>query len=156
MDKKEAVLLNYLRVNGRVQLTKLSRKTGVPISTLHDRLKKSPNIRKITALLHFGRLGFSAKAYVLVRANRRYRDDLAVYLKEHFHVNNLYKINNGFDYLLECVFKDMRALEDFIEELDTRFKVRSANVHYIIHDMKREGFLADPDRIRDFTCKPAA
>jgi len=154
MDKKEAMLLSYLRHYGRMPLTILSRKTGIPVSTLHDRLKKSKSIRKITALLNFHKLGYSAKAYVLVRAHRTYREKLAGYLQEHHHVNNLYKINNGYDFLLECVFENMRDMEDFIEELDRLYKVRTTNVHYIIDDLKREGFLADPQRIGEHTGAP--
>jgi len=156
MDKNEVVLLSYLRQNGRIALTILSRKTGIPVSTLHDRLKKTGSIRKIAPILHFGRMGYNAKAYVLMKANRKYKDKLQSFLTEHFHVNNLYKVNNGFDYMMECVFTDMKALEDFMDELDEKFKVRSSNVHYIINDIKREGFFADPQRIGELVEAKAA
>lgn len=151
MDQKEWLLLTYLRANGRMPLTTLSKKTGIPVSTLHDRLKRSAHVHKISALLDFGRMGYGAKAYILVKANRRYKDNLVMFLKGHYHVNNLHKINNGYDYMFECVFRDMKELEDFMEELDEKYKVRNTSVHYIINDLKRESFIADPQRIGELT-----
>ncbi len=156
MDKKDAILLNYLRVDGRMPLTTMSKRTGVPISTFHDRLKRSEAVRRVVALLDFRRLGYSAKAYLLLKAHRNYRDDLASYLYAHFHVNNIYKINNGYDFLIEVVFRDMKSVEDFIEEVEYRYKVRETVIHYIIDDIKREGFFADPQRVDDLVRRPSA
>lgn len=147
MELKEEILLTYLRKDGRMPLTQMSKESGVAISTLHDRLRKTACIMKVTALLNFTRLGYFTKAHIFLKAHKLYRDQLFSYLMEHYHVNNLYKINNGYDFLLECVFKDLRDLEDFLQELDDKFKVTAPIVHYIISDLKREGFYSDTKRL---------
>ena len=39
MKKKDQILLSYLRKDARMPLTKMSKKTNIPVSTLFDRLK---------------------------------------------------------------------------------------------------------------------
>jgi hypothetical protein len=63
------------------------------------------------------------------------------------NVNSVYKINNGFHFLAECIFRDVKELEEFVDQIDERFSVRSKEVHYIIDDIKRESFLSQPDLI---------
>ncbi len=147
MEQNEEVLLTYLRKDGRMPLTQLSKESGVAISTLHDRLRKTQCLIKVTALLDFTKLGYFTKAHIFLKAHKLYRDQLFSYLMEHYHVNNLYKINNGYDFLLECVFKDLSELEDFLQELDDHYKVKAPIVHYIISDLKREAFYADTRRL---------
>jgi len=66
-------------------------------------------------------------------------------LQKSWHVNNLYKINNGFDFIAEFVFKSINEMENFFEDLESKFKIKSKDVHYIIEDVQREAFLAKPD-----------
>ena len=60
--------MSYLRMNARETLTKISRKTKVPVSTVYQRIKnKEVNlILKHTSLIDFRKLGFMTKAQVLI------------------------------------------------------------------------------------------
>ena len=62
------------------------------------------------------------------------------YLMKHQNINSVYKINNGYDFLVECVFKHIKDLEDFMESLEERFRVDDKQVYYVIEDIKREDF----------------
>ncbi len=112
-------LISYLRRNSRQTLTEISKKTRIPISTLYDKLKlhEQSVILKHTTLLDFAKLGFNCRANILFRVNKDERDKLGSYLKAHPAVNNLYKINNGYDFLAEGVFNHVKELEDFLDEL---------------------------------------
>ena len=145
--KKDLILTAHLRLNSRESLTRLSRKTGVPVSTIFDRLKENDIIVRNTALLDFSKLGYCARATLLLRAKKDEKDKLGEFLSKSLNVNSLYKINNGFHFMAECIFRDIRALESFIEDLDEKFAIRSKEVHYIIDDVKREAFLSQPDLI---------
>ena len=73
------------------------------------------------------------------------RDKLKSYLKEHQSINSLFKINNGYDFLAEGVFENVKELEDFLEMLEDKFKLKDKKVFYVIEDIKRENFLARPE-----------
>jgi len=136
-------LIAYLRKNARQTLTDISKKTRIPISTLYDKLRMHENsvILKHATLLDFSKLGFNCRANLLLRTNKESRDKLGSYLKAHLAVNNLYKINNGFDFLMEGVFAHVKELEDFIEELEKNFLLEEKKTHYVIEDLKREDFI---------------
>lgn len=147
LKKKDLILTAHLRQNARESLTKLSRKTGVPVSTIFDRLKSNEIIVRNTALLDFAKMGYGARATILLRAKKDEKDNLGQFLVKSLHVNSVYKINNGFHFLAECIFRDVKELEEFVDQIDERFSVRSKEVHYIIDDIKRESFLSQPDLI---------
>ena len=136
----------YLRQNARETLTKLSRKTNVPISTIYDKLKQYENdiIKKHTSLLDFNRLGYTTRATIMLKVDKEIKMDIREFLTNSRSINSIFKINNGFDFLLEGIFKEIKELEDFLDRLDEKFKIKNKQVYYIIEDIKREGFMADP------------
>lgn len=44
---------------------------------------------------------------------------------------------------MECVFKDMYALESFIETIDGMFTVKQKQVCYVLDELRREAFFSD-------------
>ena len=149
MDKKSLLVLTHLRQDARQGLTSISRKTSIPISTLHDRVKQFRNyfIIKHTALLDFAKLGFNARANILIRINKEEKEKLKGFLSKNHNINSFYKINNGYDFMVEVVFKYLREVEEFIENLEENFKIKSKEVFYIIDEIKREAFLSDPNLV---------
>ncbi|MFC2135661.1 Lrp/AsnC family transcriptional regulator [Bacteroidota bacterium] len=146
MDKKDMIFLAHLRTNARETLTLISRKTGIPISTLYDRLKAQEDdiITKHTALVDFEKLGYMCKANIAVKVDIGERDAVKEFLLIQNCVNSLFKINNGYDFLIEGVFRHVKDMEDFMDAFERKFKVLDKNVHYIIEDLKREEFMSDP------------
>ncbi|MBD3319252.1 winged helix-turn-helix transcriptional regulator [Candidatus Woesearchaeota archaeon] len=146
MKKQDLVLMSYLRQNSRMSLTNLSKKTGIPISSIFDRLKKANGtlIQKHVSLLDFGKLGFSVKVSILLKVGKQEKEKVKDALVKFFNVNSLCKVNNGYDFLVEAIFHDLKELEDFFDALDKKFTIRKREVYYIIEDLKKEGFLSDP------------
>lgn len=146
LPKKDMVILSHLRKNARMGLTEMSRSSRVPVSTLHDRLKTYAGtyIHRNTALLNFASLGFTTRVSILLRIGTKDKEAVRATLSAAPMVNSLYKINNGYDFLAECVFRTMRDLEDFIERLEQQHDVKAKQVFFVIDDLKREAFLADP------------
>lgn len=145
MDKKDIVFLTHLRNNARETLTKISKKTHIPISTLYDRLRMHEGslITKHTTLIDFTKLGYLCKANITIKVDIEDRDAVRTYLLSQNNVNSLYKINNGYDFLIEGVFKHVKEMEDFMEALERKHKVLDKNVYYIIEDLKREAFMTE-------------
>ncbi len=149
MKEKDLLLLASIRANARETLTKISRKTKIPISTIFDRLRQHENtiIKKHTAIIDFSKLGFSTRVTMTFKTAKPDKEAMREYLEKHCNVNSLYKINNGFDFLVEGVFKNIKDMEDFIENVEERFKVRSKQVYYIVEDIKREDFLSNENTV---------
>lgn len=146
IDKKELVIMSMLRQNSRETLTRMSRKSQIPVSTIYDKIKMHENgiIMRHTCILDFAKLGFNTRANICLKVNKESREELREHLLKHQNINSVYKINNGFDFLIEAVFRHIKDLEDFLETLDEKFKIKSRQVFYIIDDVKREAFMSDP------------
>lgn len=145
IKKSDLKFISHLRKNSRQTLTSISKKTNIPISTLYDKLKlhEGSVILKHTTLLDFAKLGFNCRANILLKTSREHRDKLGSYLKAHPVINNLYKINNGFDFFAEGIFCHVKDLEDFLEELEKNFPLEEKRTHYVIEDLKREEFMPE-------------
>ncbi|MDO8642859.1 MAG: Lrp/AsnC family transcriptional regulator [Candidatus Woesearchaeota archaeon] len=151
LSPAEKSAVAHLRVNARMPLTKLGRASKMPVSTLFDYLagRFSAFITKYTALLNFGRLGFHAWAFITMKVAPEEKDKILEYFEKQKCLNSLYKINNGYDFMAEVVFRTMGELEHFVEELDTLFAIREKNIYYVISDIHREQFWAElPEKMR--------
>jgi DNA-binding Lrp family transcriptional regulator len=149
IKKKDITILAYLRQHARIPLTKLSRKSGIPVSTLFDKLKTAtPFVHKYTALINFQPLGFGTRAMVVLKVKKDQRGDIKEHLTNHKHVNSMYKINNGCDYLLDIIFTDMKELEDFLDDLEVKFKIEKKHVFYLLDIVKEEDFLSSPEYVK--------
>jgi DNA-binding Lrp family transcriptional regulator len=149
LSKKELLIICHLRDNARETLTNISKKTKIPISTIYQKLSANFNgiIKKHVALIDFSLLGYSIRANIMVSVPKSQRLALKDFLLKQFQVNSVYKVNNGFDFLIEGIFKDICEVEDFIETLEDQFQVEKTQINYLIQDLKREAFLSDPKLI---------
>ena len=146
LSTTELMILAHLRKNARQSLTLISKKTNTPISTVYDKLhyRYRGVVQKFTTLVDFSTLGFNTRAHVILRVDKEERAKLREYLINHQNVNSLYRINNGYDFLLEGIFCHLKELDSFMDYLDSQFILREKQVYYIIEDMKREDFLTNP------------
>jgi DNA-binding Lrp family transcriptional regulator len=145
IQKKDLKFISYLRQNARLSLTQLSKRTQIPISTLHEKLKAPFCIKKHTCILDFKRLGYSTWATIFLKVGSNNRQDLYDLLSVHESVNSCYKVASNYDVMVECVFKDIGCVKDFIESLERRFEVVSKEVHFIVEDINREQFMTSPN-----------
>ena len=150
LDKKEMVILANLRENGRETLTNISKKTTIPISTIFEKLRTYENyiIKRHTCLLDFTQLGYNTRASILLRVARDDRETIRKFLHLHKSINSFSKVNNGYDFLLEVIFREVKDVEEFVEHLETTYKIEGKEIHYIIDDIKREDFLSHPDYVQ--------
>ncbi|MDA2934589.1 Lrp/AsnC family transcriptional regulator [Acidobacteria bacterium AH-259-D05] len=147
LRNKELLLISHLRQNSRETMTNISKSTKMPISTIFDKIKKYEKglIVKHTALLDFVELGYNVRANIMLKVNRKSREEFRDYIKRDQRVNSAYRVNNGFDFIIEVVSKDVRELQDFIESVEEKFEITEREVFYIIDDIKREAFLSNPN-----------
>ncbi len=146
MQQQELLLMAHLRQNSRTSLTRLSRKTGMPVSTIFDKIKRREGnvIQKHISLINFSELGFSVKVSILLRVGKNQKNMATDFLKTIFNVNSLAKVNNGYDFLLEAIFHNLKELEEFFELLESKFVIKKKEVYYVVEELKKEEFMADP------------
>ncbi len=149
INRKDLVILSHLRNNCRETLTAISKKSRIPVSTIYEKIRRSEGgvIKKNTCLVDFTKLGFNTRAKVVIQASMQGKPELLSFLIKHQNVNSVYKINNGYDFMIDCVFRNIRELEEFLETLQEKFRIRKQETYFIIDDLKREAFLSDPQTI---------
>ncbi len=145
MKKTDMLLMVNLRKNARQSLTSIARSTKIPISTLYEKLKAQNGVlfKKFTTILDFGSLGFGTRVNVVLKTSIDKREEMLNYLVRHPNINNVYRINNGYDFQFEAIFKNMKEHEDFMEVFENSFPIKKKEIFYIIDDVKREGFLEE-------------
>lgn len=149
VKKNEMILLSHLRKNARETLTKISRETRMPVSTIFDKLKKYNNnlIKKATVLLDFSKLGYNTRVTLMLKVAKEHRNDLKEHLMKENRVNSFYRVNNNFDFILEGIFINMQEFQEFIEKLEDKFKIEEKEMYYILDDIKKEEFMANPNAL---------
>lgn len=142
--RRDITLMMFFRRNARENLTQISRLTHIPVSTIFDKLREFERdlIQKHTTLVDFRRLGFDIRINALYKVSMDAREEFKEFLMTSEHVNSVFRINNGYDYMVEAIFRDMSDLQRFTELLD-RFKIESKQEFFVLEDLKRESFLTD-------------
>lgn len=147
ITRKDILLCSRLRENARETLTRMSKKTGIPVSTLYDRMQvhKGGLIQGFTSLIDFSVLGYSVRANVLVKANYYDLDKVRSFLEHAYCANTVQQLNNQYDFIAECVFRSLEELERFKKRLHDAGTIEKLDVFIIVSDLKREGFLKGQD-----------
>jgi len=142
--KKDILLMTYFRKNARENLTQISRLTRIPVSTIFDKLREFEKglIQKHTTLIDFKMLGFDIRVNMLFKVSKDSRLEFTDFLMTNENVNSIFRITNGYDYLVEAIFRDMTDMQRFSELLE-KFKIESRHELFILEDLKRESFLSD-------------
>ena len=139
ITEKETILLKHLRQNSRKSLAKISEETSIPVSTLFDTLKKleSNVIVKHVSLLNFSKLGYSLKMCFAISTKQK--QELKGFLIQSQNVNSLSSLMNGYDFYIECIFKDFKEMTEFKENLE-KFQIETIDETFIVDELKKEEF----------------
>jgi DNA-binding Lrp family transcriptional regulator len=146
-SKKDAEIITYLRNNARQKVTNIAKKTGMPVTTIYDKLRSHEKkyIKRHITMLDFNKLGLNAKSSISIAVDRDYRDSLQKFLMQHPNVNSLYRVNFGFDFLAEVIFKSMADVENFVECLEKDYHTTRIQNFTVIEELKKEDFLTKPE-----------
>jgi len=143
LKEKDYTVLGYFRDNARTTLTSMSRETRIPVSTIFDKLKRFENrglIRKHTTIVNFKELGYDVRTTILIRCEDGEKEAVRETLENHKKVNNLTRINNGYDFICEAIFKEMEEYDDFTTMLRKQH-IKQYTPYFVMEDVKKESFL---------------
>ncbi|MBN2478431.1 Lrp/AsnC family transcriptional regulator [Candidatus Micrarchaeota archaeon] len=117
-DEKDFDILRVLLKNSHLSIQKISKKTGIPIATVHHRIKKLKEqgiIDHYTIKINMEKLGRKMTAYILVKAMPR--ADHSIILKEvgnHGLIEEGSMITGEFDLIFKAIIKDMDELNTVV------------------------------------------
>ncbi|MCK9595677.1 Lrp/AsnC family transcriptional regulator [Candidatus Pacearchaeota archaeon] len=73
LDKKDIKILTLLQVDSNLTTSQISKKTGIAITTVHNRIKKMQKqeiIKNYTINIDFEKIGKPLKAFILISVNQ--------------------------------------------------------------------------------------
>ena len=98
IDKEDLKILSCLRKNARETLTRISKVTGIPISSAFDKLKRLEAIgviTKHTSLVDLKKIGFSVQVIFFLKTNDSNKKELERRLMKNPQVNNVARITGN-------------------------------------------------------------
>ncbi len=140
ISKRDERIISCLRSNSRQTLAAISRKAGVPVSTVYDRIRAQDGtlIKKHTCIVDFPRLGYNLRFSILLRADKP--DRIQHYLQRHANVNSVFALNGTYQLMADCIFREMKDVASFLDELK-KLDVAKHQLHFVTDELKREGFM---------------
>ena len=94
-------------------------------------------------LLNFSELGYHTRAMVFLKTSGESKESLRNHLSCNNSVNSFYKINNGWDFMIETIHPNVKDLDFFLENISQRFGLENQEIHYLIDEIKKEEFKPD-------------
>ncbi len=124
LDKKDIAILAALRHNSRLSTQKISARTKIPITTVHNRIKKLEKegvIRGYTVVVDNKRLGRALSAYILITVDykllkemRLSQYELAAKLKSNPAVEEASMVTGLSDIVIKVRVSDIEELGEFV------------------------------------------
>ena len=124
LDKKDQIILELLKENSKLTTSQISKKTAIPITTVHNHIKKLEKneiISGYTIRLNYKKLGISMLAYILIRINYSLpnkktinQKEIAKKIKSFYEVEEVNIMAGVTDILIKVRTKDIDQLNTFI------------------------------------------
>lgn len=126
LDKKDEVLLNVLREDSSLSTYKISKKTGIPQTTVLHRIQKLREngvIRRYTIDVDDKKLGKGLKALIFVKVSKPIEKtkqgtvgSIESKMAKHPFVRTVKRLSGKFDFVIEVVAENVEELDKFLIE----------------------------------------
>ena len=118
LDEKDIHILDVLKKNSHLSIGKISRKTGIPIATVHHRIQKLTGngiIRSYTIDIDEVKLGRKMIAFVMVKVAKKSDQSVLLHkIVKHDLVKEGAMITGEFDLIFKVRVKDMDDLNNLV------------------------------------------
>jgi Lrp/AsnC family leucine-responsive transcriptional regulator len=124
LDKKDLKILKVLKENAKLSTQQISKKTLIPITTVHHRIKKLEKegvIKGYTTILDRKKTGKDILAYILItvdynllKQKKLSQHDLAKKLRNYEVVDETAVVAGGTDIIIKVEVKDVDQLDEFV------------------------------------------
>lgn len=124
MDAKDEKILEILKDNAKLSTQQISKKTLIPITTVHNRIKKMERdgiIKGYTVKLDYSKLGKGLSAYILITVDYKHlkeikssQHELLKKMQKHPFVEHGAMITGGNDIIIKIRVKNMGEMDEFV------------------------------------------
>jgi len=141
LDEKEKKILSHLRTNCRKPLSAISKQTGIPTSTVFEKVKKLEKnvISKNVSLIDFNGINHPIRTNIVFKINSQ--TGVMDFLQNNNNINTFLRLANGL-WHVEAVFKDMNEQSTFSEYLNS-FDISIQQEYNLVEELKKEEFNLD-------------
>lgn len=141
IDSKDAIILELLKKDAKKTTQQISRETNIPITTVHNRIKKlesSGIIERYTVWINRKKLGKGIDARLAVKVGRDGdQDEICSKLVHHSSVVGAYQVTGDDDIIVKLNVKDVDELHDFImNEVRTIKGVEGTKTLIVLKDFR--------------------
>jgi len=124
-SNKNGKILEVLKENSRLSSGKISKKTGIPATTIFNRIKKMEKegiIKKYTVDLDYKKIGIGIQAFVFVSQDykafdREKQEKMLDRIAKEPGIDNVFRISGRYDLLIIFRAKDIDELDEFLIKL---------------------------------------
>lgn len=123
LDTKDQKILNVLEQNAKLSRQAIAKKTGLPVMTVHNRIRKLEQeriIKQYTVILDKKKIGLALTVYILIHFDTTVlgktisREELLHRLRSLPHVEEIKSVTGHFDGLFKFCLRDMDELREVI------------------------------------------
>jgi DNA-binding Lrp family transcriptional regulator len=139
LDNKDLEILEVLKHHAKWTTHHISKKTLIPVTTVHNRIKKMESmgiIKGYTAILDHKKLGEAVSAFVLVKVSAanpiKKGSEILKELEKFKEVHEAYTMTGNHDIIMRISVKDIEQLNHFIERINDIGGVTRAQTSIIL------------------------
>ncbi|MDI9623514.1 MAG: Lrp/AsnC family transcriptional regulator [Methanothermobacter sp.] len=141
IDDIDKEILHLLNKDGRMSYREISRKLGVSVGTVHNRvekLMKNGVIKKFVPLIDHSKLGYKLTAIIGVRVKGGVLKNWEERTAYHKNVLAIYDVTGEFDAILIGKFRDTSELDKFIKGLLKENDVQRTYTQTVLNIVKED------------------
>ncbi|HIH61331.1 MAG TPA: Lrp/AsnC family transcriptional regulator [Methanobacteriales archaeon] len=138
IDKK---ILHLLNKDGRMSYREISRKLGVSVGTVHnrvDKLMKNGVIKRFVPVIDHSKLGYKLTAIIGVKVKGGVLRNWEERTAYHKNVLAIYDVTGEFDAILIGKFRDTSELDKFIKGLLRENDVQRTYTQTVLNIVKED------------------
>jgi Lrp/AsnC family leucine-responsive transcriptional regulator len=138
LQDKDMTILEALQDNARLGVKQIARKTGIPITTVFNRIKnleKNGIIKGYTAIIDKKKMGKEIEAFILINiayTSKLHQDDFSGELRALPEVDECYIISGATNVLIKVSTRDIDTLNEFIIQNLKKRGVENISTYIII------------------------
>lgn len=139
LDELDRRILEELMKDSSVSLRQLARRLNVPVTTLHERVKrlrKLGAVRRFTIDLDYEVLGYTVTLIIQIRVDGTKIHSVEAVLSRHPNVIALYDVTGEYDLVVIAKFRDMKEADSFIKSLLTVDGIRRTVTSVVLNTVK--------------------